>query len=595
MVSIKINGKEIYIPEDTTLSLEMNNSVFNTEKIEGDVIFTFDVPAQRNDVIFQHARYVYVQRKKSYEAIVAVGGIEIAKGSLIIQKATTNTYSCGVVMNPYPIGFADTLLKDNDYGELGELSLKRTGYSSGALFHLMVKDSLEPDSNFKFGEFYDEIFYENDIKLYAKNRVNCFCIVPHQNGILNFSIYRKYDEYAPNFVSRNFGYAPQIKLMYLLNALIKSMGYTLKSPFVTDYQINRIFYQSMYSLFMPNTYATQILLKNHTPNLTNAEFINTICSLFGCTYYIDSSTKTIEIATVKDLSKAKHIDLSRYVLDKETSIEHNENNRYTYTLDCFVQQEIKKEDIFLVLNDRLKLLNDIGYYSGCYYAETYARKIVFVPPDNAYYKSQFNEDDKNNPFWEWVLYSGNTQTISNKTPDGNHAGTLIKPNAKIPTRISINYFDIMEVPLPSINSFTENNSTDFDLILTYYSGESRCEVYWAYGGKSGSTYGGYSQMNPVAAAFPLTVDGENSIGQKYAMPYLKLLGNHEPITMQFLLPLHIFLEVINLLKPQNTAPETQTRWIMLNNIKMLPIQMKFEFTTEKQYIKAELKMAKINH
>jgi hypothetical protein len=153
----------------------------------------------------------------------------------------------------------------------------------------------------------------------------------------------------------------------------------------------------------------------------------------------------------------------------------------------------------------------------------------------------------------------------------------------------------MEVPLPSINSFTENNSTDFDLILTYYSGENRCEVYWAYDGKSGKTYGGYSQMNPVAAAFPLTVDGENSIGQKYVIPYLKLLGDHEPITMQFLLPLHIFLEVINLLKPQNAPPEIQVRWILVNNIKMLPIQVKFEFSTSKQYIKAELKLAKINH
>jgi hypothetical protein len=102
-------------------------------------------------------------------------------------------------------------------------------------------------------------------------------------------------------------------------------------------------------------------------------------------------------------------------------------------------------------------------------------------------------------------------------------------------------------------------------------------------------------MNPVAAAFPLTVDGENSLGQIYVMPYLKLLGDYEPVTMQFLFPLHIFLEVRNLLKPQDKDPEQQTRWILVNNTKMLPIQMKFEFTTSKQYIKAELKMAKINH
>jgi len=94
---------------------------------------------------------------------------------------------------------------------------------------------------------------------------------------------------------------------------------------------------------------------------------------------------------------------------------------------------------------------------------------------------------------------------------------------------------------------------------------------------------------------PLTVDGENSVGQIYAIPYLQLLGNHKLVTMQFLLPLHIFLEVRNLLKPQNLLPELQTRWIMVNNIKMLPIQMKFEFTTSKQLIKAEIKMARMNY
>ena len=100
-------------------------------------------------------------------------------------------------------------------------------------------------------------------------------------------------------------------------------------------------------------------------------------------------------------------------------------------------------------------------------------------------------------------------------------------------------------------------------------------------------------MHPINPAFPLTVDGTNSLGQVYAMPYLKLLGNHEPVTMQFLFPIHIFLEVINLLKPQDKSPKTQTRWIMVNNVKMLPIQMRFEFTVGKKHVKSEIKMAKL--
>ena len=71
------------------------------------------------------------------------------------------------------------------------------------------------------------------------------------------------------------------------------------------------------------------------------------------------------------------------------------------------------------------------------------------------------------------------------------------------------------------------------------------------------------------------------------------MGDYEPVTEQFIFPLHIFVEVMNLLKPQNCAIGTQTRWVMVNNVKMLPVQMKFEFTEGKKYVKAEIKMAKI--
>jgi hypothetical protein len=64
------------------------------------------------------------------------------------------------------------------------------------------------------------------------------------------------------------------------------------------------------------------------------------------------------------------------------------------------------------------------------------------------------------------------------------------------------------------------------------------------------------------------------------------------LTEQFLFPLHAFLDVWSLLKPQNIETNKQKRWIMVNNIKTLPIQMKFEFTEGKQLIKSEIKLAK---
>ena len=603
MIGIKINSKEIYIPQDMSLSLEMNNSLFNTEKIEGDVIFTFDVPADKNDIIFQHARYVYVNGKKNYDAVVTVGGIEIAKGSLMLQKATQRTYSCGVVLNPYPIGFAEALLKDNDYGEMGELGieqLKKVETQTDADKHndtlkQVIINSFSRNSPVKFAVFRNEKFYgETDAN--SNRTINSICL---KNNNL-------YDLDGINPINADTILCPQIQLVYLLKSLLFSAGYTLQGSITTDTNINRIYYQSLqamdllgYDLMIfpgsvwwnyifnnfflllwaaGNVFTTEIPLNKHTPNLTNSDFINTFCLLFGCAYYINSNTKTIEISTCKDLKNSNSIDLSTCIIDKETSIEQNENSRYTFQLGAIITEDIdRKKTLPEVPNfNYLKNGNNLNQTND-YYAGNYCGHIIFVLYDNAYYISQYNEDTTQ---WEWTFYCGNTKTISSKSKDGNHGGTVITPNAKIPAVYSLIF---PHIPVAGISNMNNTGISEFDLILNCYIGETE-----NYKGEK------YSNLNPVSPVFPLTVDGENSLGETYAMPYINLLGNYEPVTMQFLFPLHVFLEVWNLLKPQNKPVEQQTRWIMIHNIKMLPIQMRFEFVVGKQYIKAEIKMAKMN-
>ena len=227
MISIKIDGKEIYIPEGISISLEMSNSLFNTEKIEGEIIFTFDVPADKNDVIFAHARYVYVQKQKNYEAVISVGGIEIAKGNLIIQSAKPNTYACGVVMNPYPIGFSERLLKDNDYGDqkmLGKEYKPNTIYHTNSglpytskISHLgtIVEESLNANSNLKFGMFSDIDFFGEDFQVFG-NVVNYFAFAE------KYPFYGLFSLQSPNVAIENAhssthasAIAPQIKLIHL--------------------------------------------------------------------------------------------------------------------------------------------------------------------------------------------------------------------------------------------------------------------------------------------------------------------------------------------------------------------------------------------
>ena len=157
MLTIEVNGNALHIKRGTSLQMEVNSSLFSTDGVEGDVMFTFDVPAQSNDTVFRHARFVYVQRLKKYACTVKAGGIEIARGDLYIQKATMTTYSCGLVINPWPAGFADRKLKENYYGD--DVVISRNATEHNAKWLEFLKSTLHPDSVVKFPLFLDTAFY----------------------------------------------------------------------------------------------------------------------------------------------------------------------------------------------------------------------------------------------------------------------------------------------------------------------------------------------------------------------------------------------------------------------------------------------------
>jgi hypothetical protein len=190
------------------------------------------------------------------------------------------------------------------------------------------------------------------------------------------------------------------------------------------------------------------------------------------------------------------------------------------------------------------------------------------------------------------LFSGNTKTIANRPADGNHAGNVIKPSAKIPFSLNVQYSItkneiVTNIPATGISPVYDTETDDFELMLNYYRGE-----VLNYSG-----LGTFSLLEPTMGSnrdFGLTVQEQHSIGQTYIKPYISMLGDYEPITAQFLFPPHIFLEVIKLFSPQEVPPASQTRWVMLHHTRMLPTQMNFEFSKGKKYIKCEMKLAKIS-
>lgn len=265
MLKIYIENQELYIKKGTSIQLEMNNSIFNTEKIEGDVVFTFDVPAEANDLIFKHAHYIYVQRKKKYEAIIKVGGVEIAIGDLYLQKSTKQTYSCGIVVNPYPAGFADQELKNNEFDD--DITISESYAEHKNKFLEFLRQSTEDDSIIRFPLFKDDNFYgsENDDFGYFNGEIAG--VVDHNKlvnrlfldrsnqvleaysaGIRVFNAMSEDTDDGEEVGWNSFAFAPALSLLWLIKNVITNAGYNLTGNFKDNSNVKKMVYQSLRAL-----------------------------------------------------------------------------------------------------------------------------------------------------------------------------------------------------------------------------------------------------------------------------------------------------------------------------------------------------------
>ena len=278
MIEIRIEGQLLYIEKDTGLQLEVQNSAFSVNKIEGDIVFTFDVPAAQNDAVFAYARFVYVQRCKKYACTVCVGGVEIAFGDLYIQKATAASYACGLVINPFPAEFAENKLSQNDYGSDFIISANTANQRVGWLN--MLANSLQENAVFKFPLFIDTVFYgsankdfgwfllSNDpappgtqagfqASLNTNDNVGldrCYInrlftngsnsVIEAQSGNRGIRVFNNNAVDNPN----SFAFAPAIQLLWMLEKVIKNGGYQMIGNFKEESNIKKIYSQSLRAL-----------------------------------------------------------------------------------------------------------------------------------------------------------------------------------------------------------------------------------------------------------------------------------------------------------------------------------------------------------
>lgn len=641
-IEIKIEGKSIYLDDNTSIRMELNNSFFDFDKIPSDIIYTFDVPAAKNDIVFEHARYVYVQRKKIFEAEILIGGIPFAQGKLLIQKATKKKYSIGLTVNSIPVGFGSRKLASNDsfiddaifaggqpFGTIGvyTMILKSMQANSICKFpafrwvnaygipstkHPLIADIVYPNSQWGWGRQWNNntglwINVDYIANSWVQGGNYSFNPVSLQLSISNP------DLYYINHYSNSLNLAPCIQLAYLVTRVIAEAGYRLVGDIVSDEKLSKVFYHSLRNLDFIKTLNAQpnskgsynynimeatVYLHKHVPDMTNSELLNTVFKLFGTTFYIDSQRKVIEIGLGVNIKKAKSLDLTAYCLSNESTIESDTVKRqYIFSLRCWDEKEIKEEDILTGTYFNLVNLPAASYQN--------LGKYAYVEMLNAFYKSVSVFDDSNDTeSFEWSYYCGNVAKLRvgsegeemEVKPFGIIPGFAYVPNNVSHYVPELTY--LPEIKDTGISKFYPTGIDTFSLILTYWYDDQEFEITNPQQGTNifkasvCAPINKFREQDTQNDRIDFKTEGTHSLGEDYVQPYLEMLNNYENISEKFLLPLAKALEVINLLKPQELEAENQTRWVMVNNIKMLPQQINMEFTKGKEFVVCEIKLAK---
>ena len=292
MLNIEIEGKPVFINPDTVIQLEMNSSIFNTEKIEGDIVFTFNIPVIENEKLFNFAQYVYIENMRRYSCEVKAGGIAIADGNLYLQKTSTQTYECGLILNPLPDGYAEKAMSANDFGD--DVVISTHFHTHRAQWVEFLKSTLSEESIIKFFLQRNNDYY-SDNEDFGFNADGSGAGAPDRTKLVNRLLYDnngnlreiwlwnklhcdpsnfKYSELYQyiNLNPNGFSFAPAVHFLWIMEKIVQAAGYRIVGNFTKAEWVKKLFYQSLYSFdkqitdYFNTNYKAMIWGKNQVEN-----------------------------------------------------------------------------------------------------------------------------------------------------------------------------------------------------------------------------------------------------------------------------------------------------------------------------------------
>lgn len=320
-----------------------------------------------------------------------------------------------------------------------------------------------------------------------------------------------------------------------------------------------------------NIFRKSFSIPEMLPAISNSSFLKVLKETLGLCYFVSGKTKEIEFVPYISLLSAKSLDLSGYVLDRETETVIPKMKTQVFRLAPLTESSY---------DDSLRIQDFSGSFPSAY--ENHER-FVLNTETNTLYHADVRENEQGVSVEEWSEWCGNPDTLkAGRGEEELHESADVKiphqrffGGGRIRPSIDLTTIKTPQLPVAEftiISDLYNCGEVPTDLILTQYRG-FRKRTNEA---NPSLPYIMNEVMLPVwGNDFALKARGTNSLGNKYVKPVL-MLANEKSFIYKFRVPETLIPEIDRLLRPQHAEPENQVRFIMVDNIRTMPKTIRFQ-------------------
>lgn len=267
MIRIVTDGQDLVLNRSTMMTVELNNVLFASTDIEGDISFTFTLPVEGNERLLGFPNMPQCEATHTIPCSVYCNGNFNWNGKLVVQKASKDTISAALVINPYPDGFGKRQLHENDDAEtvisesLSVHSVAWKKFLAASIHNHDVKfapffngegyGSDNEDWGFWHGQsrrkVVNELFYdssgnmiESESHPFSQAHNKTFDVSEDGESEQEGEGYNSYTE------KNQLAFCPQIRIARILEILCRNAGYYFINHLGED--LNATFLQSQKSL-----------------------------------------------------------------------------------------------------------------------------------------------------------------------------------------------------------------------------------------------------------------------------------------------------------------------------------------------------------